>query len=90
VDFENFSLKFLLFLNSLFNQELFPAFRTRYFLVLDSGRGEAAPPKPKLKNELKQMLQSGLGLQSEKLLLNKNIKYSVTITNINQQIINTI
>jgi len=43
VDIENFSLKFLLFLNSLFNQELFPAFRTRYFLVLDFGRGEAAP-----------------------------------------------
>ncbi|MDN4011123.1 hypothetical protein QX233_01480 [Chryseobacterium gambrini] len=40
------------------------------------------PPKtPKLKNELTQMLQSGLGLQSEKFLSHKNMKSPITTTN---------
>ncbi|WP_449400123.1 hypothetical protein [Chryseobacterium wanjuense] len=46
----------------VFYEKLFPAFRTRYFLVwLWRAKGS---PQPKLKNELKQMLQSGLGLPS--------------------------
>jgi len=41
-------------------KELFPAFRTRYFFGFGCG-GKAAAAETK-KNELKQMLQSGLGL----------------------------
>jgi hypothetical protein len=38
--------------------EAIPAFRTRYFLFLAAA---AKPPQPKIENELKQLLQSGLG-----------------------------
>jgi hypothetical protein len=41
----------------VFFKELFPALRTRYFFVVLAA---TLPPKPQ-KNELKQMLRSGLG-----------------------------
>lgn len=62
------------------SNELFPAFRTRYFFVSGSA---AKPPSRKQRNELRQLLQSGLGWQSF-LSIFRNVDKSCHIESIMQ------